>query len=84
MEIVEYLDQHLQPGTPEQNWRIVDAFRQIDSPSVRELLRKWSLRRGTPADPMVREDDGRHMSDMCFWELESRYQNHHKSGRDCP
>lgn len=71
-ELVDYLEAHYEPGSPEQNWSVGDAFRQIDSPEVRALLRKWGSRRGSPEDPLVRESDQRRISDMCYWELRDR------------
>ena len=71
-ELVDYLEAHYEPGSPEQNWSVGDAFRQIDSPEVRTLLRKWGSRRGSPEDPLVRESDQRRISDMCYWELRDR------------
>lgn len=71
-ELVDYLETHYEPGSPEQNWSVGDAFRQIDSPEVRTLLRKWDSRRGSPEDPLVRESDQRRISDMCCWELRDR------------
>jgi hypothetical protein len=71
-ELIDYLDSHFEAGSPEQNWKAVDAFRQIDSPEVRRLLQKWGSRRGLPEDPLVRESDQRRMSDVCYWELRDR------------
>jgi HEAT repeat protein len=71
-ELVEYLEATYQPGSPTQNWKLVDSFRQIDSPDVRRLLRKWAERRGTAEDPLVREDRQSRMSAMCYWELAER------------
>ena len=71
-ELVDYLESHYEPGSPEQNWSVGDAFRQIDSPEVRALLRKWGSRRGSSDDPLVRESDKRRISDMCYWELRDR------------
>jgi hypothetical protein len=71
-ELIGYIESQFEAGSPEQNWRVVDAFRQIDSPPVRELLRKWGSRRGSPQDPLVRENNQRRMSDMCYEELRDR------------
>ena len=71
-ELVNYLDAEEPTGSLKQNWDLVDAFRQIDSPEVRRLLRKWAQRRGTTEDRVVRESDQRRMSDMCFDELTTR------------
>jgi hypothetical protein len=71
-EMIDYLDSHCEPGSPEQNWSVENAFRQIDSPAVRRLLRKWGSRRGSPHDPLVRENDQRRMSDLCYRELRDR------------
>ena len=50
----------------------MDAFRQIDSPPVRGLLRKWGSRRESPQDPLAPKSDKRQMSDMCYEELRDR------------
>ena len=71
-ELVDYLESRYEPGSPDQNWSVEDAFRQIDSPEVRALLRKWAGRRGSAEDPLVRESDQRRISDMCYWELRDR------------
>jgi HEAT repeats len=71
-ELIDYLESQYEAGSPEQNWRVVDAFRQIDSPPVRELLRKWGSRRGSSQDPLFRENDQRRLSDMCYEELRHR------------
>ncbi|MBA4031123.1 MAG: hypothetical protein C0478_09585 [Planctomyces sp.] len=71
-ELVDYLKSHCKLGSPEKNWDIGDAFRQIDSPEVRTLLQKWGNRRGSPEDAVVRESDQRRLSDMCYWELRNR------------
>ena len=71
-ELISYLEAHYEQGSPEQNWSVGDAFRQIDSPEVRALLRKWGSRRDSPEDPLVRESDQRRVSDMCYWGLRER------------
>lgn len=69
---VDYLDAQFRPASPEKNWRVGDVFRQIDSPEVRMLLRKWGSRRGSHEDPLVRESDDYRISDMCLRELQVR------------
>ena len=71
-ELVEYLDATYQPKSPIQNWDFVHAFRQIDSPDVRRLLRKRVEWCGTSADAVVREDDHLRMSHLCIRELIDR------------
>lgn len=71
-ELVDYLDANFKTTFPEQNWHVGGLFRQIDSPEVRALLRKWGSRRGSPEDPIVRESDNYRLSDMCFGELQER------------
>jgi hypothetical protein len=71
-ELVDYLESHCEPGSPAQNWSVEDAFRQIDSPEVRALLRKWASRRGSPEDPPVPESNQRRISDACYSELRDR------------
>ncbi len=70
--IVDYVSAHSTIGSPGDNWNLVDAFSQIDSPDARRLLQDWGRRRGTAMDPIVRESDQRRMSDMCYWELADR------------
>ena len=71
-ELIDYLDTHFKPSSPELNWRVGDVFRQIDSQEVRTIMRKWGSRRGSPEDPLVRESDRYRISDMCFEGLRDR------------
>ncbi len=71
-ELVHYLDSQELPGQPEQLRRIVEAFEQIDSPPVRELLKKWAGIRG-PAQKILSQEECRPMpKDLCFWQLRDR------------
>jgi len=71
-DLVGYLDAHHHPDSADQGWDTAHAFRRIDSPEIRQVLRKWAVRRGTPQDFLVRESDQRRMSDLCYWELRDR------------
>ncbi len=71
-ELVDYLTSHYQTGSPGQDWKLGEAFRQIDSPAVRTLLRKWADRRGSPQDSLMRENGRRRISDVCLEELRDR------------
>ena len=71
-ELVEYLQMHFKPSSPEQNYRFGDALARIDSSEVRALLRNWGSKRGSPEDPLVRENDHYKISDMCFETLRER------------
>jgi HEAT repeat protein len=72
-ELVEYLDSNLSPGTPNQDRKLGEAFKQIDSPIVREWLRNWAGLRGSTQDQLVREDgQQRTISDIFYEELRDR------------
>ena len=71
-DFVQYLDTTNQAASSKQNWGVIRAFEQIDSPDVRHLLRKWAERRGTLSDPVVRENDSLRMSQLCIRELTDR------------
>lgn len=71
-DIIEYLASYYQTGSPGQDRELGEAFRQIDSPAVRGLLRKWAGLRGSPQDSLVRENRRRSLSDVCFEELRDR------------
>ena len=70
--LVSYLDSQELPESPEQRRQIGEAFEQIDSPSVRELLKKWAGLRGLAQDPSVHENGRRRLSDICYSELRDR------------
>jgi hypothetical protein len=71
-ELVDYLATNYHVGSPEQAWELGEAFRQIDSPAVRGLLRKWTELRGSAQDLVIRENGRRRLSDICFEELRDR------------
>ncbi len=70
--LTEFLDSQFESGSPDQNWTTAWAFRSIDSPSIREILRKWAGQWGSSQDPLVRESDQFRMSELCCEDLQSR------------
>ena len=71
-DLIEYLDANYQPGSAEQNWAAVNAFRQVDGADVRRLLRKWAERRGSAEDALASTDGQYRISDRCYFELADR------------
>lgn len=70
--LVEYLEAEYETGDPEADWDAVRALEQIDGSEVRRLLRTWANRHGTPADPVVRNNDRLRLSGLCIRELIDR------------
>lgn len=69
-ELVAYLSET--EKAVENKWDVVHALEVIDSEEVRQLLREWSSRVGSAADPVVRDDDQFKMSRLCYFELMRR------------
>ncbi len=71
-ELVDYFESHSEAVASERDCGVEKAFGQIDSPEVRELLRKWASLHGTTEDPRLQENGQWRMSDVCYWELQER------------
>lgn len=71
-ELVDYLGSHYQLTWPEAECDVGEAFCQIDSKEVRELLRQWSGLDRPVQDSPLREDGQRRLSATCREELRNR------------
>ena len=71
-ELVDYLASNYQMASPGQIRELGESLRQIDSPPVRDLLKKWAGLRGSAQDPLVGENGRRRFSAICFEELRDR------------
>ncbi|MGP0067080.1 MAG: hypothetical protein ACLQGP_26240 [Isosphaeraceae bacterium] len=65
-ELIPYLRSGEHLYQPKEVSNLLFAVEPLDGDLVRELLREWAVRRGTPHDVIVRENDGLRFSHRAY------------------